>query len=87
MEFRAPEFTASLTLANQGPGIMSELGYTTEFTVNASYYSGGPLPNARVHWTFLASQSEWKPKSFKGFLFSTRQWGTGTFHITFIHMQ
>ena len=53
-EFRRPEFEVSARNETTGPYYV---GDDAVVAVNASYYAGGPLPNAEVTWTVSHSPS------------------------------
>jgi alpha-2-macroglobulin len=50
-EYRKPEYQATVT----SPVTETIQGSSFPVTLNASYFSGGGLPNAKVHWTVLAA--------------------------------
>lgn len=66
-EFRRPEFEVSL----QATPTSSRVGAHAVFTATASYFSGGPLPNAQVHWSAQASQTSFSPPGWDGYTFGS----------------
>ncbi|MCA9514389.1 MAG: Ig-like domain-containing protein [Myxococcales bacterium] len=66
-EFRRPEFEVSAR-ASEGPHLVG--GHAT-MTVNASYFAGGPLPNAEVRWIVNASPGWFTPPNQGDFSFGT----------------
>jgi uncharacterized protein YfaS (alpha-2-macroglobulin family) len=66
-EFRRPEFEVSAQ-ASQGPFVVGGGG---DVTVNAKYYSGGPLPGAPVNWYITASSTSFTPPNREDFTFGT----------------
>ncbi|NVB84647.1 MAG: hypothetical protein HOV81_40110, partial [Kofleriaceae bacterium] len=67
-EFRRPEFEVNAH-ASQGPFIVGGSG---DITVDAKYFSGGPLPGAPVSWYVNASQTTYTPPNRDDFTFG--QW-------------
>jgi alpha-2-macroglobulin len=67
-EFRRPEFEVTAN-ASQGPFLVGQAG---DVTVNAKYYSGGPLAGAPVQWYVTASQTSFTPPNRDEFVFG--QW-------------
>ncbi len=64
-EFRRPEFEVSARLS-EGPHIA---GGRALATVSASYFAGGPLPNAEVTWEVEATSGAYEPPNWSGFTF------------------
>jgi uncharacterized protein YfaS (alpha-2-macroglobulin family) len=56
-EFRRPEFEVSAS-PTSGPHFVGSFG---QFTAKASYFSGGPLPNAEVSWRVTATAGSFTP--------------------------
>jgi hypothetical protein len=74
-EFRRPEFEVSAH-ASQGPFLVGSDG---DVTVDAKYFSGGPLANAPVQWTVQASATSYQPPNHDDYTFGawTPWWGGG----------
>ena len=72
-EFRRPEFEVSAH-ASQGPFLVGGSG---DITVDAKYYSGGPLPGAPARWSMHASPTVFTPPNRDDFTFGewTPWWG------------
>ena len=72
-EFRRPEFEVSAH-ASQGPFMVGGSG---DLTVDAKYYSGGPLPGAPARWSMHASPTVFTPPNRDDFTFGewTPWWG------------
>jgi len=72
-EFRRPEFEVSAQ-ASQGPFLVGGGG---DVTVNAKYFSGGPLPGAPVQWFVTSSQTSFTPPNRDDFIFGSWEpwWG------------
>lgn len=64
-EFRRPEYEVSAQ-PSVGPFLVGGGG---EITVNAKYYSGGPLAGAQVNWFLNASQTTFTPPKWDEFVF------------------
>jgi len=64
-EFRRPEFEVS-SMVSEGPHIV---GGTATVSVSASYFAGGPLPNAEVTWSVVASPGGFGPPNHDEFVF------------------
>ena len=64
-EFRRPEYEVSATIG-EGPHIA---GGHALATVSASYFAGGPLPNAEVIWDVEASEGAYEPPNWSDFVF------------------
>ncbi len=65
-EFRRPEFEVSARNETTGPYYV---GGQATVAVEASYYAGGPLPNADVTWRVSSSASSYSPPNWPGFVF------------------
>jgi hypothetical protein len=65
-EFRRPEFEVSARNETTGPYFA---GGQATVAVEASYYAGGPLPNAEVTWQVSSSPSNYSPPNWSGFVF------------------
>ncbi len=65
-EFRRPEFEVDARLASSGPHLVGEHAVTA---VDATYFSGGPLPDAEVTWTVTSRQGSYSPPNWNGFTF------------------
>ncbi|HEY1558925.1 MAG TPA: alpha-2-macroglobulin family protein [Kofleriaceae bacterium] len=72
-EFRRPEFEVNAH-ASQGPFLVGGGG---DITVDAKYYSGGPLPGAPVAWNVTATQTSFTPPNRDDYTFGnwTPWWG------------
>ncbi|TEU18698.1 MAG: hypothetical protein E3J25_00900, partial [Anaerolineales bacterium] len=64
-EFRRPEFEVSAS-ASAGPHFV---GGDAIVKVEASYYAGGPLPNADVYWEVTATPGSFRPPNWDDFSF------------------
>ncbi len=69
-EFRRPEF--EVTARNETPGPYFA-GVDATVAVEASYYAGGPLPNAEVTWQVSSSPGSYSPPKWPDFTFGTWQ--------------
>ncbi len=67
-EFRRPEF--EVVARNEFPGPYFAGGEAT-VAVKASYYAGGPLPNADVTWTVSSSPGQYSPPNWPNFTFGS----------------
>ncbi len=67
-EFRRPEFEVGSTVSD-GPHM---IGKTATVSITASYFAGGPLPNAAVTWNVSSSPSGYAPPNNDEFVFG--QW-------------
>ncbi len=65
-EFRRPEF--EVTARNETPGPYFS-GDQALVAVQASYYAGGPLPNAQVTWRVTSSPASYAPPNWPDFIF------------------
>ena len=87
-EFRRPEFEVKARNESPGPFFAGDQAVVA---VKASYYAGGPLPNAEVTWQVTSSPGSYSPPNWPDFTFGTWQpwWyyepqpGTGTRVETF----
>ena len=71
-EFRRPEFEVEARLESAGPHLVDEPAVAA---VDATYFSGGPLPDAEVTWTVTTRQSSYSPPNWNGFTFGVwRPW-------------
>ena len=72
-EFRRPEFEVSARVS-AGPHIA---GGRALATVSASYFAGGPLPDAEVTWEVEATSGVYEPPNWSGFTFGkwSPRWG------------
>ena len=71
-EFRRPEFEVEARLETAGPHLVDEPAVVA---VDATYFSGGPLPDAEVDWTVTTRQSSYSPPNWSGFTFGVwRPW-------------
>lgn len=64
-EFRRPEFEVTAT-SSEGPHVV---GKHAVATLNASYYSGGGLPDAPVHWTVRRHDATFVPPNQSAYHF------------------
>jgi uncharacterized protein YfaS (alpha-2-macroglobulin family) len=67
-EFRRPEFEVSARNETTGPYFAGDHAVVA---VEASYYAGGPLPNAEVTWRVSSSPSSYSPPNWPDFVFGT----------------
>jgi uncharacterized protein YfaS (alpha-2-macroglobulin family) len=67
-EFRRPEFEVKARNETTGPYFTGEHAVVA---VEASYYAGGPLPNADVTWQVSSSPSYYAPPNWPDFTFGT----------------
>jgi uncharacterized protein YfaS (alpha-2-macroglobulin family) len=67
-EFRRPEFEVTARNETTGPYFAEEYAIVA---VEASYYAGGPLPNAEVDWYVTSSASNYEPPNWPDFVFGT----------------
>ena len=71
-EFRRPEFEVEARLESAGPHLVDEPAMAA---VDATYFSGGPLPNAEVTWTVTTRQGSYSPPNWSEFTFGVwRPW-------------
>ncbi|RLB64921.1 MAG: hypothetical protein DRH04_11000, partial [Deltaproteobacteria bacterium] len=64
-EFRRPEFEVAAQ-SSSGPHFIGGHG---QFTIKASYFSGGPLANADVTWNVTATKGSFTPPKQSGYTF------------------
>ena len=64
-EFRRPEFEVK-TSASEGPHFV---GDAATLEVAASYYAGGPLPNAQTTWQVTSAPRQYSPPGWDDFTF------------------
>jgi uncharacterized protein YfaS (alpha-2-macroglobulin family) len=76
-EFRRPEFEVTAQ-ASQGPFLVGGSG---DVTVNAKYFSGGPLAGAPVNWFVTAAATNYTPPNRDDFIFGSWEpwWGYRSF--------
>ncbi|MCH7790288.1 MAG: hypothetical protein IH940_12750, partial [Acidobacteria bacterium] len=65
-EFRRPEFEVTTQPQTGAPFYVGE---PTTVSVNASYYAGGPLPDAEVDWEVTTQQTNYQPPDWDEFSF------------------
>jgi uncharacterized protein YfaS (alpha-2-macroglobulin family) len=65
-EFRRPEFEVNTRAESEGPYVTGE---PATVAVQADYFSGGPLPDARVEWTVTTRQATYSPPNWDDFAF------------------
>jgi len=65
-EFRRPEFEVKTRTESPGPYFTDE---PATVAVEASYFSGGPLPDAPVDWTVTTQQASYSPPNWSEFTF------------------
>ncbi len=65
-EFRRPEFEVEAH-ADAGPYVVADAG--ADVTVDAKYFSGGPLAGADAHWVVSASPTSFTPPNRDDFQF------------------
>ncbi len=75
-EFRRPEFEVKAT-AGEGPFFA---GGSAPLEVKASYYAGGPLPDAETTWRVTSQPGRYSPPGWDDFTFGRwipwwREWG------------
>lgn len=69
-EFRRPEFAVSAFQETAGPYVAGEHAVVG---VEATYYAGGPLPNADVTWNVTWTPGSYSPPGWPGFTFGVWQ--------------
>ncbi|MCB8926952.1 MAG: hypothetical protein H6652_15150 [Ardenticatenaceae bacterium] len=67
-EFRRPEFEVSARQESVGPYVV---GDAATVAVTASYFAGGPLPNADTTWYVTSTPTYYSPPGWRGFTFGT----------------
>lgn len=65
-EFRRPEFEVNARQETAGPYFVGE---SATVAVAASYYAGGPLPNAPLEWAVTSSPASYAPPNWPDFVF------------------
>jgi uncharacterized protein YfaS (alpha-2-macroglobulin family) len=65
-EFRRPEFEVAARQESVGPYVVDE---SATVAVSASYYAGGPLPNADTSWTVTSTPASYSPPGWSEFVF------------------
>lgn len=66
LEFRRPEFEVSARNETPGPYFATE---SATVAIEATYFSGGPLPNAAVDWTVSTTPTSYAPPNWDDFTF------------------
>ena len=66
--FRRPEFSVSARTETVGPYVVGE---AATVAASASYFAGGPLPNADVEWQVCAQPGSYNPPGWPDFSFGT----------------
>lgn len=67
-EFRRPEFEVSARQESVGPYVV---GDAATVAVTASYFAGGPLPNADTTWYVTSTPTTYSPPGWHDFTFGT----------------
>lgn len=67
-EFRQPEFEVTVRNETANPFF---IGTQAVLAVEASYYAGGPLPNADVIWKVTSNPTNYTPPNWPDFTFGT----------------
>jgi alpha-2-macroglobulin len=67
-EFRRPEFEVTAKTETAGPYLV---GDAATVSVAASYFAGGPLPNAETNWLVCSSPGSYSPPNWPDFTFGT----------------
>ncbi len=67
-EFRRPEFEVKARNETTGPYFVGDYAMVA---VEATYFAGGPLPNAEVNWLVTSSPSNYEPPNWPDFVFGT----------------
>ncbi len=65
-EFRRPEFEVTTRTESPGPYFVDE---PATVAVDATYFSGGPLPDAPVEWRVTTQQASYSPPNWGQFTF------------------
>lgn len=65
-EFRRPEFEVAARQESTGPYLVNS---SATVAVAASYFAGGPLPNAEVNWTVTSTPGYYSPPNWPDFTF------------------
>lgn len=77
-QFRSPEFEVRANLESPGPYFVAD---PATVAVDATYYAGGPLPNADVNWLVSTATTTYAPPGWDDFVFGEWQpwWFEGDF--------
>lgn len=67
-EFRRPEFEVTTDIESEGPHFIDD---STTVKANASYFSGGPLPDAPVDWAVTTRSATYNPPGWSDYVFGT----------------
>lgn len=67
-EFRRPEFAVQAREESSGPYVV---GASATVAVSASYFAGGPLPNADTSWFVTSTPGSYSPPNWPDFTFGT----------------
>ncbi|MCA9998017.1 MAG: hypothetical protein KDE56_19790, partial [Anaerolineales bacterium] len=67
-EFRRPEFAVQAREESSGPYVV---GDSATVAVSASYFAGGPLPNADTTWAVTSTPGSYSPPNWPDFTFGT----------------
>ncbi|MCA9997051.1 MAG: hypothetical protein KDE56_14935, partial [Anaerolineales bacterium] len=67
-EFRRPEFAVQAREESSGPYVV---GNSATVAVSASYFAGGPLPNADTTWFVTSTPGSYSPPNWPDFTFGT----------------
>jgi len=65
-EFRRPEFEVAARAETAGPYLVDD---PATVAVDATYFSGGPLPDAPVDWWVVTRPTSYSPPGWDGFTF------------------
>ncbi|KAL6080571.1 Polyubiquitin [Balamuthia mandrillaris] len=71
-EFRRPEFEMSANVTDGGPFLVDE---PIDFSAEAKYFTGCSLPFTDISWTFMTTQTTYRPPNNSGFTFTTHAHG------------
>ena len=69
-EFRRPEFEVEARLESTSPVLVDQPAVVS---VDAQYFSGGPLPNAEVNWAVSTRRASYSPPNWSDFTFGVWQ--------------
>ncbi len=69
-EFRRPEFEVQARPESEAPYFAAR---SATVAVDATYYAGGPLPDADVDWLVTTSQTTYRPPNWDAFAFGVWQ--------------
>lgn len=67
-EFRRPEFEVTARAETEGPYVVSD---PATIAVDATYFSGGPLPEAPVDWWVVTRPTSYSPPGWAEFTFGS----------------